>query len=139
MAAELDGLVGVAGYGFHSLMFVLLNGGVLNGRNPLTKSLVSLADVCVTEWRSRAAKRYAHYVQVSLADVCVTEWREGFIFLIVTLGGFHSLMFVLLNGGACLTFQRVRQVAVSLADVCVTEWREKSWRKELKWPESFTR
>ena len=38
-------------------------------------------------------------------------------------GKFHSLMFVLLNGGSGVGMSCGRMDTVSLADVCVTEWR----------------
>ena len=41
---------------FHSLMFVLLNGGWLK-INCHGESVVSLADVCVTEWRAALGKK----------------------------------------------------------------------------------
>ena len=60
---------------FHSLMFVLLNGGTITVRFPARPFTVSLADVCVTEWRMQSAQHYEKWRFVSLADVCVTEWR----------------------------------------------------------------
>ena len=82
-------------------MFVLLNGGKTPPSSSQTKS-VSLADVCVTEWRLTLCYKTLILIQL-----------------------FHSLMFVLLNGGSAPAKMPAAPWAVSLADVCVTEWRRK--------------
>ena len=86
--------------GCHSLMLVLLNGGCPPPQSQRRGNRVPLADACVTEWRhSRSALRASSSL-VPLADACVTEWRqiEGVVKRLTE--GCHSLMLVLLNGGA---------------------------------------
>ena len=51
---------------------------------------------------------------------------------------FHSLMFVLLNGGSG-TRDALRHTAVSLADVCVTEWRLSKYNDDMAEDARFTR
>ncbi len=83
---------------FHSLMFVLLNGGNASSATG-SAAPVSLADVCVTEWRTSFSLYPFPFGAVSLADVCVTEWRSQIHRTSSSQTLFHSLMFVLLNGG----------------------------------------
>ena len=58
-----------------------------------------------------------------LADACVTEWRE-ISERYHAIAQCHSLMLVLLNGGARGPRAAPRSGSLMpLADACVTEWR----------------
>ena len=59
----------------HSLMLVLLNGGHSSSEKR-TITAVALADVSVTEWRTKTMTFTSPEYHVALADVSVTEWRH---------------------------------------------------------------
>ena len=59
-----------------------------------------------------------------LADACVTEWRRQHSDAASLSASLcHSLMLVLLNGGASFFLVVNLNSEMPLADACVTEWR----------------
>ena len=81
-------------------MSVILNGGLYTGTVSLGR-MVSLVDVCDTEWRVHQLQQRCITSLVSLVDVCDTEWRKV--------------------GKA----KDKKLAQVSLVDACVTEWRSR--------------
>ena len=61
--------------------------------------LVSLVDVCDTEWRALFCHGNGSPLTVSLVDVCDTEWRVQHSVGADKSKQCHSLMSVILNGG----------------------------------------
>ena len=74
MAAKLTELADQVSK-LHSLMLVLLNGGMTTKDTGRLDS-VALVDACVTEWRDKnSGFRVDLRGVVALVDACVTEWR----------------------------------------------------------------